>query len=76
MSIKNIFRAFSVFSIFSVSSLVVFLVALLLVLLGYVGVIDIHGKVIHVANELLSKETGLPVEEIEDIEGISKQKKK
>lgn len=68
-------KVLSLFSIFSLSSIVITAIALIFVGLAKLGIFDLNGKFNHVVNEILAKETGLPVEEIEDIEGVKHKKK-
>ena len=68
-------KVLSLFSIFSLSSIVITAIALIFVGLAKLGIFDLNGQIIHVVNEIMAKETGLPLEEIEDIEGVKHKKK-
>ena len=64
------FKMVSIFSIFSFASVFAVVIAMLVILFGYLGMIDKHGKVTFVANEIISNQTGIPLKEIEELEGI------
>ena len=69
------FKCLSLFSVFSLSSIIITIIALIFVGLAKLGIFDLNGQIIHVVNEIMAKETGLPLEEIEDIEGVMHKKK-
>jgi len=64
------FRLISLFSLFSFGSLLVIFIALVLEILGMIGIIDKRGTLMHMANEVMSKQSGIDIEEIEKLEGL------
>lgn len=65
-------RWLSFFSLFSLSSLLAIFIALVVIVCVYFGIIDKNGKTAHIANEIISNRSGVPIEEIEELEGIKK----
>jgi hypothetical protein len=45
-------------------------ISAMVLVLSYFGVIDKNGHVNLIANEMISNQTGIPLEELEKIEGI------
>ena len=57
-------------SIFSAITIAVVVICVTLIIFQKVGFIDMDKKSVHLVNELLAEKSGIPLCEIEDIEGF------
>lgn len=48
------------------------LIALIIVACVSLGLIDKHGKTARIANEIIANRSGVPIQDIEEFEGIKK----
>lgn len=63
-------RVISIFSLFSFASVIAILIAMMIILLSYFGVIDREGDIVFISNEIISNQIGIPLDDLEDLEGM------
>lgn len=64
------FKYVSIFSVFSLSSVLAILIACIFIAGVHFKIIKLSPKITHIINEFISHESGVSVEEIEELEGI------
>ena len=57
-------------SIFSAITICIIVVCVALIIFQKVGLIEMDKKSVHIVNELLAEKSGIPLSQIEDIEGF------
>lgn len=69
------YRWMALFSVFSLTSVILVIISLVVIFSAFIGWIDKESKAARIANEVLSNQIGLPIEEIEEFEGMKKDSK-